>query len=127
MNPQVARTGGLLVLVGAVVLAVFDSLITGGPADGFAWASNGLQIYQNVATAMAYLAVVMGVLIFAKPGAKNIWASIAIVGAVLSLPFAFSAFFVGLVLILVGGVLTFRYKAEAGTKSAPPTSAPPPT
>jgi hypothetical protein len=123
MSHHVPKAGGILTLVGALALAGFLTVIDGGPANHFAWNSSSVQIVQNFATGAAYLSVVMGALILAAPERKTIWASVAIVAAILSLPFGFGAV-IPPVLVVVGGVLTIRYKIAPMT-SAESVSSPP--
>ncbi|MFY9716818.1 MAG: DUF6114 domain-containing protein [Thermoplasmata archaeon] len=94
---------GLLIIAGGLLSILAGLLLYGtGPGAGVAGIATGVAI------------VVVGVLIPLLPGRKIILAFIAMVLAVLTIPFALAGFVVGLFLILLGGMLTYVWAPPTG-------------
>lgn len=93
--------GGLFILVGGAVVA-----LVGGIISAFLGFFSGLWLIGLFVGALTCL---IGLLMMAVPSAHAVWGSLAILFALVSLPFALGGFVVGFLLAIVGGVLALRW------------------
>ncbi|HEY6237838.1 MAG TPA: DUF6114 domain-containing protein [Thermoplasmata archaeon] len=95
--------GGIFVLLGGYVVAVFGVL--------FSLFFPRLAGLFFIGLAIGALIIVLSILLFVVPQARVAWGALIIVLAVLSWPFALGGFFLGFLLALIGGILAITHKA----------------
>jgi hypothetical protein len=111
MRHHVPTTAGILTIVGGGFITGVDAFIVLGASLHDLLSTFGIA-FLVAGPALAVLVIVMGLLILTAPQRKTTWAILAIVFSLPSLPFGFSGFVVGIVLVVVGAVLAIRYKIE---------------
>jgi len=121
MRQDAPKIGATLTIVGGLVVLAVNAMISinNTRAD---WESI-LGYLLAIDLVLAAVATSMGVLMTQKPESRTTWGVIAIICAIPSLPFGFSGFVIGIVLIVVGAVLAMRFKPPVESTSA---VAPPP-
>ncbi len=122
LSQRAPKNGAILTIIGAGFIVGVDAFIElPDPGSTLADYLSPLGIFLDIDLVLAVLVLLMGVLMFTSPERKTIWAIIAITFAFPSLPFAFSGFVVGIVLVVVGGVVAIRYRVPATSPVPPPT------
>jgi hypothetical protein len=114
--------GGFFILIGGVALAIigaiFFSLVPGVAGVFF------------IGLVVGLFTLVLGGLMLAAPRLHVVWGVLAIVMALLSIPFALFGFGIGFLLVLIGGILAIVFKPGAGpmmvTTTAQTMPPPPP-
>ena len=94
--------GGLFILVGGAVVA-----LVGGIVSAFLGFFSSLWLIGLLIGALICL---VGLLMIAVPSAHGVWGALAIIFALVSLPFALGGFLVGFLLAIVGGVLALHWR-----------------
>lgn len=93
--------GGIFILLVGLVIAAFGALFA------FLGFFSGLFF---IGAAVGFLTIIVGVLMLAVPSAHLVWGILAVVLAVVSLPFALGGLIIGFLLALIGGILAAVWK-----------------
>ncbi len=94
--------GGLFILIGGTIVALI-----GGIVSAFLGFFSGLWLIGLLVGALTCL---VGLLMVAIPSAHGVWGVLAILFALVSLPFALGGFLLGFLLTIVGGILALRWR-----------------
>ncbi len=94
--------GGLFVMVGGAAIA-----LVGGILAAFLGSFSGLFL---IGLLVGLLTVTVGLLMLVVPSGHSVWGILAILFALVSVPFALAGLIVGFVLALIGGILAILWR-----------------
>jgi hypothetical protein len=113
--------GGILILVGGVLIAFYNSSIKffGYLANGGTSGTN-VTIVGVLGIIMGLIVILSGVMISSKPDKAKMWGAVAVVLSIVSWFTAVGGIVVGFILGLVGGIMAIRFKPSMASASPPP-------
>lgn len=101
--------GGLFILLGGAVIAAFGWVLS-----AFAGISSSLF---EVGLVVGGLTVLIGILMIAVPPAHTLWGILAVLFALVAIPFALAGLVVGSVLAFVGGGLSIAWRRPPASRT----------